>query len=95
MTAVSTHIFSTMGTVASVRVGPDADVADVIAELKDSFDTIEDTFSLYLDGSELSRMARGEIALWQAGPGYSTRTHRHWTGAPRRTARSHPTGQTG
>ena len=68
MTAVSTHIFSTMGTVASVRVGPDADVADVIAELKDSFDTIEDTFSLYLDGSELSRMARGEIALWQAGP---------------------------
>lgn len=60
------HVFTTMGTVASldVRQSPfersDADALTAV------FDSLERTFSLYRDGSELSRIAAGTLRLAEA-----------------------------
>ncbi|MBK4346990.1 FAD:protein FMN transferase [Lacisediminihabitans sp. G11-30] len=57
-----------MGTVASIEV-PGASVgAGDVAAVRGAFDRLEETFSLYRDDSELSRIARGEQLLTQSSP---------------------------
>lgn len=60
------HAFSTMGTVASMAfaAGPPAD--GVLESVHESFEIIEARFSLFRLGSEISRIARGELALSDA-----------------------------
>lgn len=63
------HHFETMGTVASLAfaAGPPGD--GVLDAVHESFEAVERRFSLYRHDSEISRVARGELALPQAsGP---------------------------
>lgn len=59
------HVFQAMGTVVSV--GPDLP-GQVCAQVQAVFARWEARFSLYLPGSELSALARGDITLPQASP---------------------------
>lgn len=58
------HVIETMGTVASIEV-PES-FASAIPTVVATFEEIESRFSLYRPHSELSRIARGEIALVDA-----------------------------
>jgi thiamine biosynthesis lipoprotein len=57
------HVFETMGTVASLTGVEDA---GVVSEIELEFADFDRTFSLYRNESELSRIARGEVALTEA-----------------------------
>ncbi len=56
------HVFTTMGTVASIE-GP----ADLMGPVEVLFEELEQRFSLYRSESELNRIARGELRLSDAG----------------------------
>lgn len=58
------HVIETMGTVASIEV-PES-FASVVPSVVATFEEIESRFSLYRPDSELSRVARGEMALADA-----------------------------
>ena len=60
------HAFETMGTVASMAfaAGPPGD--GVLEAVRERFESIEDRFSLFRHDSEISRIARGELALTDA-----------------------------
>jgi thiamine biosynthesis lipoprotein len=60
------HVFETMGTVVSL-LATDAPAA-VIADVENVFSRFDDRYSLYKPGSELSRIAGGEITLAGAEP---------------------------
>jgi thiamine biosynthesis lipoprotein len=64
---VSTHVFTTMGTSASVRFTGPAPAPAVLAMAEEVFGRYDADFSLYRPDSELSRIARGELALPDAG----------------------------
>ncbi len=57
------YVFDTMGTVASLTLG-DSAVGEVDRErLQATFDQFDSRYSLYKPDSEISRLARGELAL--------------------------------
>jgi thiamine biosynthesis lipoprotein len=58
------HVIETMGTVASIEVP--TSFASAIPTVAATFEQIESRFSLYRPTSELSRVARGEVALADA-----------------------------
>ncbi|CAN5132768.1 FAD:protein FMN transferase [soil metagenome] len=60
------RVFETMGTVASIEV-PEQQLSAIPA-IEAAFDEIDRRFSLYRADSELSRIARGELRLPDAGP---------------------------
>jgi FAD:protein FMN transferase len=55
------HVFETMGTVASIEL-PDTDASE-LAVVREIFTAVDERFSLYKPESELSRIARGTLAL--------------------------------
>ena len=60
---MAVHSFETMGTMVSIRT-TGADVSStLLADITQSFASLNEKFSLYLDGSEISQIARGERAL--------------------------------
>ncbi len=70
MTAAETatvHVFDTMGTTVSVRSADLLD-HDAMRSVERVFDAFDRRFSLYRPDSELSRIARGELALSRASP---------------------------
>ncbi|WP_448006779.1 FAD:protein FMN transferase [Agromyces bauzanensis] len=88
------HTFEAMGTTVSVRVvdGSAADpdrIEDALAGVRGAFDAFERTYSLHRHDSELSRIARGEVALgdasrevrgmYAAALDWRTRTHGAFT----------------
>ena len=64
---MSTHTFITMGTVVSIRLAhtapDDSRAVEAVAAVTDVFEEFNARFSLYLEGSELSQISRGELAL--------------------------------
>ena len=64
---MSTHTFVTMGTVVSIRLAhtapDDSRAVEAVAAVTDVFEEFNARFSLYLEGSELSHISRGELAL--------------------------------
>lgn len=58
--------FTTMGTVASLRA--DGVTSALLEAIVAACLRIDRLFSLYLPDSDLSRIARGEIGLWEADP---------------------------
>ncbi|MGA1835925.1 FAD:protein FMN transferase [Herbiconiux sp. 11R-BC] len=62
-----THVFDTMGTTVSIRSAGPAPSGEVLREVEEAFAGFDRRFSLYRDDSELSRVARGELALHHAG----------------------------
>lgn len=63
----SAHVFATMGTVASVRTSV-APGRRVLGRIEAVFAGFERTFSRYLSDSPVSRYARGDATLSEAGP---------------------------
>lgn len=68
---MAVHTFETMGTMVSIRIG-DAElgvnekqvrIVAVLNEIEHEFGRLNDKFSLYRDDSEISQIARGELAL--------------------------------
>ncbi|MCS5715701.1 FAD:protein FMN transferase [Herbiconiux sp. CPCC 205716] len=57
------HVFTTMGTTVSLRFAGPTAAASALAGVEDAFDEHDRRFSLYRPDSELSRVARGELAL--------------------------------
>jgi len=57
-------VFDTMGTTVSLSAAGAAPVDEIIG----IFDRVDQRYSLYAPGSELSRLARGELRLEEAGP---------------------------
>jgi len=64
---MSTHTFPTMGTVVSIRLAHTSDTDprahEVVNAIEDAFENYNGRFSLYLDHSEISLIASGELAL--------------------------------
>ncbi|MGV8883895.1 MAG: FAD:protein FMN transferase [Rhodoglobus sp.] len=58
------HVFETMGTVASIELSDE--FLSYIPELESVFRRIDERFSLYLPGSELSAIAAGRLDLSQS-----------------------------
>ncbi|TPW74194.1 FAD:protein FMN transferase [Schumannella soli] len=57
-----TRVFTTMGTVVSLRT--DEPLADVVVDwVRETFDRFDAQFSLYRDDSEISRLAAGDLRL--------------------------------
>jgi thiamine biosynthesis lipoprotein len=68
MSGANGRVFTSMGTVVSLRAVGDADmVARSAAVAASVFDRWDRRCSLYRTDSELSRVARGELALTEAG----------------------------
>jgi len=68
MTGARGRVFTSMGTVVSLRADGDADVVARSAAVAASvFDRWDRRCSLHRTDSELSRVARGELALTEAG----------------------------
>ncbi len=63
---LTTHVFDTMGTTVSIRFAGPAPSGEVLRAVEETFAGFDHRFSLYRDGSELSRVARGELALHHA-----------------------------
>jgi len=68
---VSTVVFPTMGTMASLRFrdappGPNRSGGDVLQAIRDSFEELEQRFSLYRADSEISRINDGSERLTRA-----------------------------
>ena len=68
---MAVHTFETMGTMVSIRIA-DAElgvnekqdqIVAVLNEIEHEFGRLNEKFSLYLDDSEISQIARGELAL--------------------------------
>lgn len=68
------HSFETMGTMVSIRIA-DAELSEhstddraisVLNEIEHEFSRLNEKYSLYLDDSEISAVARGEISLTDA-----------------------------
>lgn len=62
------HTFDTMGTMVSIRIadsveGTPENSIVVIDAIEHEFARLNETFSLYLDDSEISQISRGELAL--------------------------------
>ncbi|ARC57915.1 FAD:protein FMN transferase [Frondihabitans sp. 762G35] len=66
---MTVHVFETMGTVASLRIDEGTVPDSAIARIEAVFGEYDRTFSLYDAASPLSRVARGESTLADAGPG--------------------------
>ena len=60
---VTTHVFNTMGTTASLRFAGTVPSDDLIRDVEDAFAEFDRRFSLYRADSELSRIATGELTL--------------------------------
>jgi len=60
---VGVHVFSTMGTVVSIRFAGDNPRGELLAHVEQEFQSIDAQFSLYREDSEISRLARGELPL--------------------------------
>lgn len=64
---MSTHTFPTMGTVVSIRLAHTSDTDprahEVVNGIEDAFEDYNGRFSLYLDHSEISLIASGELTL--------------------------------
>jgi thiamine biosynthesis lipoprotein len=67
------HVFSTMGTVVSLRVDDPAVGADVFAAVEARFAAFDAEFSRYRPDSPASRIADGRMLLTRAST-----EHRHW-----------------
>ena len=65
---MATHTFITMGTVASICFGGATPHPEVLAEIERAFTWIERRFSLFSSDSEISRIARHELALTDSSP---------------------------
>ena len=70
---MSTVVFPTMGTMASLRFrdappGPNRSGGDVLQAIRDSFEELEQRFSLYRADSEISRINDGSERLTRASP---------------------------
>ncbi|WP_438353912.1 FAD:protein FMN transferase [Microbacterium sp. CJ88] len=63
--ATTVHVFDTMGTAVSVRSGDRLD-PEAMRSVESVFDAFDRRFSLYRPDSELSRIARGDLALSRA-----------------------------
>jgi thiamine biosynthesis lipoprotein len=57
------HVFDTMGTVASLIMDDSAGRSFDYERLQSTFNEFDSRYSLYNPGSEISRLARGELAL--------------------------------
>lgn len=57
------HVFSTMGTVVSIRFAGVNPGSELLAEVEQAFHVVDEQFSLYRADSEISRVARGELLL--------------------------------
>jgi thiamine biosynthesis lipoprotein len=64
---MSTHTFTTMGTVVSIRLAHTSDTDprghEVVNAIEAAFENYNGRFSLYLDHSEISLIASGELTL--------------------------------
>jgi thiamine biosynthesis lipoprotein len=60
---MSVHTFEAMGTVVSIRLDTSSRETVAIAAAQQVFERLNETFSLYLPTSEISRIARGELLL--------------------------------
>lgn len=60
---VTTHVFNTMGTTASLRFAGPVPSDEVLLQVEDAFAEFDRRFSLYRADSELSRIATGELTL--------------------------------
>lgn len=60
---MSVHVFPTMGTMVSIRFADGLPDDVLLAEVEREFERFDDRFSLYRPDSELSQVARGELAL--------------------------------
>jgi len=60
---VTAHVFDTMGTTVSIRVAGSPPAESVLHAAEETFARFDRRFSLYRADSELSRIARGELAL--------------------------------
>ncbi|WP_427016009.1 FAD:protein FMN transferase [Pseudarthrobacter sp. P1] len=58
---MAAEVFETMGTVASITFPGTPPVPRILRDIRNSFARFEDRFSLYRPGSEISRLARGEL----------------------------------
>lgn len=63
---MAVHVFPTMGTTVSLRFAGALPGAAVLRSVQAGFDAYDRRFSLYRPDSELSRVARGELALPRA-----------------------------
>lgn len=63
---MAVHVFDTMGTTVSLRFAAALPARAVLQAVEDGFDADDRRFSLYRPDSELSRVARGELALPRA-----------------------------
>jgi len=60
---MSSHAFETMGTVVSLTIADSHGTSEAIAAVTRQFRGFDERYSLYRPDSELSRVARGELAL--------------------------------
>ena len=60
---METHVFDTMGTVASIRCVGGMPRREVLDAVEGTFEALEAWFSLYRPESEISRIARGDLSL--------------------------------
>ena len=69
---MGSHVFETMGTVVCLTIaaleGTREDSADAVAAVIRQFGDFDERYSLYRPDSELSRIARGELALTDSSP---------------------------
>ncbi|MEY2698749.1 MAG: hypothetical protein RL720_705, partial [Actinomycetota bacterium] len=64
LTIMTVHTFEAMGTMVSIRIADaDSNVSAVLEDIQQEFSRLNQTFSLYLEDSEISQIARGELAL--------------------------------
>lgn len=63
---MTVHVFDTMGTTVSLRFAGALPAAAVLYSVEAGFDEYDRRFSLYRPDSELSRVARGDLALRHA-----------------------------
>ncbi|MEC5185538.1 thiamine biosynthesis lipoprotein [Cryobacterium sp. MP_3.1] len=63
---MAVHVFDTMGTTVSLRFAGALPGVEVLRRVEAGFDAYDRRFSLYRPDSELSRVARGELALPRA-----------------------------
>ena len=58
------HTFETMGTMVSIRTADaESNVSAVLGDIEQEFAQLNQVFSLYRDDSEISQIARGDLAL--------------------------------
>ena len=60
---MAVHVFDTMGTTVSLRFPGTMPEPRLLHAVEAAFDAVDRRFSLYRPDSELSRIARGELAL--------------------------------